>query len=411
VEARPVPAAAYPRHGRRRYLTRLGAPVPSNATRVALEYGAYTDVCTDTCTDGPVPSLRRLPPGHGRSDRQSTIDPTGVPVNLNRRLLLRSAAIAVPVAAATGGVSWAATGAKGAAAAPRATGECQSGTGRVIYWGNKTSTDPTATTLMPPVPTVLQSGVTAIAATETYIFALKGGRVWGFGNYSYHGDWRSYPVYKIPTAATSGVTAISACRSSILALRAGRVIAWGQNNGVLLVPQEAQAGVTAIACGDGIALAIKNGGVIQWGDSRMPPVPDDAKSGVVAIAADGHALALREDGRVVAWGSAPFAPATNVPPEAQSGVTAIAAGGGPFSLAVKDGQVFGWGVDDIGQLEAPAVPDVTAIAASFYNGMSLTKQGVVSVWSVNAAGQLEIPDEVCKASAIAMGYQLCVAIV
>jgi hypothetical protein len=70
-------------------------------------------------------------------------------------------------------------------------------------------------------------------------------------------------------------------------------------------------------------------------------------------------------------------------------VTAIAAGGGsaagigPFSLAVKDGQVFGWGVDDKGQLEAPAVPDVTAITAGPYNGMSLNKQGVVSVWSVN----------------------------
>jgi hypothetical protein len=335
---------------------------------------------------------------------------------MNRRLLLHSVVVGVPVAVVSSAVSRAVGGPEAAVAARSNVAGCQSGVGRVVTWGGPVNGLPPYQALMPPVPMVFQSGVTAVAATNSYVFALKGGRVRGFGYYSYSGVWTLDQVWKIPTDATAGVTAISALGENILALRDGRVIAWGGNNGVLAVPDEAKSGVTAISCGGTYGLALKDGGVVQW-IGGPAPVPDEAKSGITAISAGGaHALALREDGRVVAWGPTTSAAATQVPEEARSGVTAVEAGGGgfgggPFSLAVKNGRVISWGTNDKGQLEAPADPDVVAVAAGALNGMSLTKQGAVNVWSINNGHQLEIPDEVCKASAIAMGYNLCVALV
>lgn len=97
-------------------------------------------------------------------------------------------------------------------------------------------------------------------------------------------------------------------------------------------------------------------------------------------------------------------------------MTAIAAssstlGANPFSLAVKNGRVFGWGANDLGQLNAPEDTDVVAIDAGLHNGVSLTKRGTVNVWSLNHQRAADVPDEVCKASAIAISGYMCAAII
>jgi hypothetical protein len=346
-------------------------------------------------------------------------------MRMNRRLLLQSAAVGVPVAVVSSVVSRAVGGLEPALAAATGT-DCQSGTGRVIYWGEQHNTNvpsssvPPYESMMPAVPKLLQSGVTAVAAAGLYVYAVKDGRVYGFGNCGCGTgvNWYGDSVWNIPPDATAGVTAIDANISNALALRDGRVIAWGSaSSGIPAVPDAAKSGVTAISCGPTVALAVKDGGVIQWGgiNGNMPAVPDAAKSGVVAVSVRGHAMALRADGSVVAWGPTTAGTALQVPDEAKSGVTAIAAGGGGlgagnFSLAVKNGQVLGWGANDLGQLSAPADTDVVDIAAGMHNGMSLTKRGTVNVWSINTQGQTQIPDEICKASAIAISGYMCAAI-
>lgn len=343
-------------------------------------------------------------------------------MRMNRRLLLQTAAVGVPAAVLGGYIARTAGDSAPVLAAAEAA-DCQSGVGRVIYWGEQRNTDePSASyepweSMMPPVPKLLQSGVTAVAAAGSYVLALKGGRVYSIGDCGCVGStWEGNRVWNVPPAATAGVTAIAAGITNALALRDGRVIAWGQASGIAAVPEAAMSGVSAIAC-NGYGMAVKNGGVIQWGGNNFPPVPDAAKSGVVAVSASGfHALALREDGSVVAWGTSEAGGAIQVPAEAGSGVTAIAAGGKvfgdtAFSLAVKDGRVFGWGANNRGQLSAPEVTDVTAIAAGSHNGMLLTKQGAVEVWGLSQQRQAVVPDEVCKASAISIGGYMCAAVI
>jgi hypothetical protein len=336
-------------------------------------------------------------------------------MKMNRRLLLQAAAVGVPTAVLGGVVSRAVGDTEPAAAAVEST-DCQSGGGRVIYWGEQHNTNVPSVSyqpwesMMPPVPKPLQSGVTAVAAAGSEVLALKDGRVHHIGDCGCIGTaWEGNRLWNIPPAATAGVTAIAAGISNALALRDGRVIGWGVSSGIAAVPDEAKSGVTAIACSE-YALAVKNGGVIQWGAASLTPVPDAARSGVVAVSAAGHALALREDGSVVAWGPSSTAPATQVPEEARSGVTAIAAGG-TFSLAVKGGRVFGWGTNDKGQLSAPEDTDVTAIDAGSHNGMSLTTRGTVNVWGLSNQRQSVVPDEICAASAISISAYMCAALI
>lgn len=343
-------------------------------------------------------------------------------MRMSRRTLLHSAAIAAPAFVVGGATSRVLGGSEPAHAATEAS-DCQPGVGRVVYWGQQRVTNTASAqhapyqSLIPPVPKFLQAGVAAVvAASSTYILALKGGRVHGFG-YCECGSgtaWTGDRIWNIPSAATAGVTAIAAAGGSALALRDGGVIAWGQSASIKAVPEAARSGVTAIAC-RGIALAVKDGGVIQWGNVGAP-VPDAAKSGVVAVSVGGHALALKEDGSVVAWGPSESGTAIQVPQEARSGVTAIAAGGGEFdrtsfSLAVKDGKVFGWGGNELGQLSAPEDTDVVAIDAGTVNGMSLTRRGTINVWGLNNNFQTEVPDEICQASAISVNSYACAALI
>lgn len=121
-------------------------------------------------------------------------------------------------------------------------------------------------------------------------------------------------------------------------------------------------------------------------------VPEEARSGVTAISAGlGHSLALK-DGRVLAWGLNDSGQAT-VPPEAESGVTAIAAGLG-HSLAIKDGRVLSWGNGATGLLEVPteALSEVSAISTSGSHSLAL-KNGRVVEWGSAGPKLLDAPAE------------------
>src|SRR5690349_20028199 len=104
-------------------------------------------------------------------------------MEISRRSLLKAAAVGAPVAL-VGGVA-----ARGFAAPARpvtaatTASDCQSGGDRLIYWGDPHNSNTPGTDCQPyqslisPVPRNLQSCVTAVPATNAYVFGLKGGRV------------------------------------------------------------------------------------------------------------------------------------------------------------------------------------------------------------------------------------------
>jgi alpha-tubulin suppressor-like RCC1 family protein len=183
-------------------------------------------------------------------------------------------------------------------------------------------------------------------------------------------------------------------------------------------------GVTAVAAGGNYSLAVQNGAVYAWGDNEtgtlgdgtnlrrlLPVAVSGLTNGVTAVAGGlSHSLAV-QNGGVYAWGyngngalgngttnSSTTPVAVSAP--LTSGVTAIAEGN-QFSLAIKNGGVWAWGVNDVGQLgdgtttfnrTAPVAvtglaSGVTAIAAGLRHSLAVQNGGVYA-WGNNVTGQL-----------------------
>ena len=207
------------------------------------------------------------------------------------------------------------------------------------------------------------TGITAIAAGDSHSLALKSdGTVWAWGDNYYDELGDGTPEYSevsymspVPMQVVgpagagylTGITAIAAGYKNNLALKSdGTVWAWGSNYFGQL--------------GDGTTT-----------DSSAPvqvkgPAGAGYLTGITAIASDGgHCLALKSDGTVWAWGDNYYdelgdGTTTNRSTPVQvegpagagylTGITAIAAGG-VHSMALKpDGTVWGWGLNDYGQL-------------------------------------------------------------
>ena len=217
---------------------------------------------------------------------------------------------------------------------------------------------------------------------------------------------------RVPVEALGQISAIGAGWHHSLAVleETGEVVAWGDDElGQTTVPWAARSGVAKVAAGEDYSLALKeDGSLVVWGNPSITnKIPEALKvSGAVEIAAgQNHALALTPSGEVVAFGTNSLAGAvTNIPAEAKSGVTGIAAGS-TFSLALKGGEVFGWGAGDFGELEIPSAArsGVTAIAAGPYTCLAL-KNGRVIQWGWTENGP-EVPAEAQSGvTAIACGY-------
>jgi alpha-tubulin suppressor-like RCC1 family protein len=138
-------------------------------------------------------------------------------------------------------------------------------------------------------------------------------------------------------------------------------------------------------------------------------------AGVTAVAATHtHGLALR-DGAVYAWGSnlgvgRPYDEANRWTPAPvpvaglSDGVTAIA-GGAHFSLAVRDGLVYGWGSNWMGELgdgtkentrltpaPVPGLTGIVDVAAGAWSSYALSGDGRLWSWGYNSWGQLGVGD-------------------
>ena len=264
-----------------------------------------------------------------------------------------------------------------------------------------------------PVPGL--SGITAIAAGQTFSLALKrDGTVWAWGandvgqlGAATTETCLGSPCSQAPIAVAtlSNVVAIAASYQHALALRGdGTVWAWGLDD-------VGQLGATATSTCGGYACAPS--------PVQVPGLPS-----VRAIAAGSfHSLAVATDGSLWAWGlndrrqlgvattstcaSLPCSP-TPVPVTGISRVSSATAGA-YFSLALdQDGVVWGFGDDLYGQLGAaapatclgdpcaaspvaiPALPPARAIAAGESHALALLADGSVWTWGLNDVGQLGV---------------------
>jgi alpha-tubulin suppressor-like RCC1 family protein len=241
-------------------------------------------------------------------------------------------------------------------------------------------------------PVEVMTGVTAIAAGESFSMALKvDGSLWMFGSFGYE-QFAPPPTVAIypnatPVRVMTGVAAIAAGSRNAMVVKAdGSLWTFGDNsygqlgrNPGASSTNPVMTGVTAVAAGLWHTMALKADGTLwafghncygQLGggsnlcneDPSLIPPPVQVMTGVAAVAAGAtHSMALKTDGTLWTFGSNRYGElgtATNLgtakpnttPVQVMTGVTAIAAGAA-HSLAVKaDGTLWAFGSNRYGEL-------------------------------------------------------------
>ncbi len=323
--------------------------------------------------------------------------------------------------------------------------------GGVKCWGNNGSGQlGNGTTVVSNVPVPvsgLESGVSAIAASENHTCALMtagGVQCWGFNLYGQLGDDsitnRTAPV---PVSGlASAVSAISVGGNNTCALTtSGAVKCWGSNdvgqlgNGTTTdsavpVPVNGLAsGVNAIAVGvNHTCVLTTTGGVKCWGDNSSGQLGDNSTTqrntpvqvsgmesdmGAIALGVN-HTCALTPTGGMTCWGNNSFGQLGNDAIDSNSltptpvsglasGLSAIATGAFHTCALTTSAEVKCWGNNTLGQLgngtknnsPFPTPADVvglaggvSAISGGQADTCALMAGGGVKCWGANVVGQL-----------------------
>jgi len=303
-----------------------------------------------------------------------------------------------------------------------------------------------------PVQAIDIEEVVAIASGNCFTVALKqDGTVWTWGLYFYYD-----PIENVDIAMTStqpvckegieDVKAIAAGSDHVVALKEdGTVWTWGRNdygqlgNGTKVnynepVQVTGIEDVKAIAAGTYNSFAIKEDGTVwAWGSNdsgqlgvdegilyeSLVPIQITGIEDVKTIAAGSdHTIAIKEDGTVWGWGSN-FAGQLGAIVIADSDtnnefkyerfmqvrgmekVKAIAAGYNYTIALKKDGSLWVWGRNNLGNLGEDSIEtisiepvpvkdleDVIAVSAADDHIVALKKDGTVWSWGLNLYGQL-----------------------
>jgi len=245
----------------------------------------------------------------------------------------------------------------------------------------------------------------------------------------------SEPVQAIPDFKPVAIAASLDDHHHAAVLRDGSVWDWGSlqstggtTNGDIPVAVSGLADITALAIGSSHGLALADDGrVWSWGQNNggalgtgttanayFPPTPIPTLSGITAVAAGQlWSLALDHDGAVWVWGDNNYGqagdgtsgPTPNPNPVKVPGlqnIIAIACGAAHALALRKDGLVYGWGLDDSGQVGDGTITaggilrpvliegltGVTALAAGLYHSLALRSDGTVMAWGADTWGQL-----------------------
>jgi hypothetical protein len=320
---------------------------------------------------------------------------------------------------------------------------------QVMRWGSYFGGGGEGGTFTQSVPTAvagLESGVTALAASNAASYVLKGGAVYAFGDggggeLGNGGEHDSSTAVKVSFPAGVSIVAIGEAKDAGFAIDStGQGWAWGGNGeGELclgksapkkvLTPQKI-SGLThalAVAGGGNHVLWLLAGGIVEACGTNESgqlgigeavsksdvPVKVPGLSNVVEISAGNLSSAARESsGAVYTWGGNEAGQVGNgtetegvfepfhVPlPEPAS---EISCGGdlGPngHTLALVHGELFGWGADHGGQVGDGArinklSPVDTGlkfakVVASGANSLGLSAGGELFVWGANPGESL-----------------------
>ncbi|HTM11165.1 MAG TPA: hypothetical protein VL754_22500 [Verrucomicrobiae bacterium] len=320
--------------------------------------------------------------------------------------------------------------------------------GTVTAWGYNglgCLGDGTTTSSSKPVTVGLPDGVSALTITAGSFHNLA---ITTEGVYTWGGEVLT-PTKIVFPAAVTAVSDIAAGAGHSLALTDDGVYVWGGNSSgqlgdgttiskpdpvKIFFPSSVTA-IFSVAAGSYHSLAVTDDGVYAWGSNggaqlgdgtrtqRNAPVKvalPPAVTSVSAVSGGGfHSLAITNDG-VYAWGNNTFGQLGNgtitdsaVPVKvvfavakrtAPVNVTAIAAGFW-HSLAIGDGNIYGWGYGSNGELGSPAGstnvfpvkavfpkkvgPIVfTAVSAGDLHSVALSNVGEVYAFGNNSEGQL-----------------------
>lgn len=280
---------------------------------------------------------------------------------------------------------------------------------------------------------MLDESIIDAAVGPNHILALtQAGSVYAFG-YNRHGqlgienveDIQETPII-VP--GIDNISALAAGGDFSVALKSdGTVWAWGKNDvgqiGHEIAEYRYQPGqiagisnIVAISGGGSHTLALKNDGTIfAWGandvgqlgigtiEHQSAPVQVGKLHDVTAISAGiAHGLALRSDGTVWSWGNNDHGQLgtqtetsfSSMPIQVPglSDIVVVTAGR-YYSLAVnKDGEVWAWGENEVGQLgigniepsfipvKVEGITDIISIAAGRTGTMALQRNGMLWGW-------------------------------
>jgi len=293
--------------------------------------------------------------------------------------------------------------------------------------------------------------IKAIAAGYHHVVALKeDGTVWSWGNNVFgqlgHTDFVVRNNQPMMVVDLKDVKAIAAGEWHTVALKEdGSIWAWGDNEDgqlgdgrVIATNKPVQAidieEVVAIASGNCFTVALKQDGTVwTWGlyfyydpienvDIAMTSTQPVCKEGIEDVktiaAGSDHTIAIKEDGTVWGWGSN-FAGQLGAIVIADSDtnnefkyerfmqvsgmekVKAIAAGYNYTIALKKDGSLWVWGRNNLGNLGDDSIEtisiepvpvkdleDVIAVSAADDHIVALKKDGTVWSWGLNLYGQL-----------------------